>query len=80
MVAAQAHVAYLDHAATTPMRPEALAAMTPYFAEVFGNPSGSHAVARRAKNALEEAREVVADALGCSPGEVVFTKIGRAHV
>src|SRR5688572_18917799 len=66
-------VAYLDHAATTPMRPEAVAAMLPFLTEHFGNPSGSHAVARRAKRALEDAREEVASALGCRPGEVVFT-------
>ena len=65
--------AYLDNAATTPMRPEAVEAMLPYLTERFGNPSGSHAVSREAKKALEEARDVVAAALGASPGEVVFT-------
>jgi len=69
-------VAYLDHAATTPMRPEAVAAMLPFLTEHFGNPSGSHAVARRAKAALEDARDEVATALGCAPGEVVFTAGG----
>jgi cysteine desulfurase len=69
-------LAYLDHAATTPMRPEAVAAMQPFLAGTFGNPSGGHAVARRAKTALEEAREQVADGLGCSPAEVVFTAGG----
>ncbi|MGZ6885251.1 MAG: cysteine desulfurase family protein [Acidimicrobiia bacterium] len=64
---------YLDHAASTPMRPEAVAAMLPFLADHPGNPSGSHAAARAAKTALEEAREQVADALGCAPGEVVFT-------
>ena len=66
-------VAYLDHAATSPLRPEALAAMLPFLTEHFGNPSGSHAVSRLAKQALEDAREEVAAALGCQPGEVVFT-------
>src|SRR5262245_1029281 len=66
-------VAYLDHAATTPLRPEALAAMTPYLTDVFGNPSGMHSVAREAKTGLEIAREQVADGLGCAPSEVVFT-------
>ena len=47
---------YLDHAATTPMRREAVVAMTPYLEGEFGNPSGVHGVSRRAKNALEEAR------------------------
>lgn len=64
---------YADHAATTPMRPEALEAMEPFLAEEHGNPSGVHAVSRRAKNALEEARERVAAVLGCRPLEVVFT-------
>jgi len=68
--------AYLDFAATTPMRAEAIAAMTPYLSGAFGNPSGGHAVARAAKTALEEARETVARALGASPAEVVFTAGG----
>ncbi len=65
--------AYLDHAATTPMHPEAVEAMLPFLFHRFGNPSGSHAVAREAKKALEEARDVVAECLGARPGEVVFT-------
>jgi len=68
--------AYLDHAATTPMRPESLAAMVPYLTEHFGNPSGSHSVARRALMAIDEARDEVARCLGCEPGEVVFTSGG----
>jgi cysteine desulfurase len=55
------------------MWPEAVDAMLPFLGERFGNPSGSHAVAREAKKALEEAREVVAACLGARPGEVVFT-------
>lgn len=55
------------------MRPEAVEAMLPHLTERFGNPSGSHAVSREAKKALEEARDVVAAALGASPGEIVFT-------
>ena len=65
--------AYLDHAATTPLRPEAAEAMRPFLDGRFGNPSGSHAVARAAKAAIEEARDIVAACLGCRPGEVVFT-------
>ncbi len=65
--------AYLDHAATTPMHPEAVEAMLPFLTERFGNASGSHAVAREARKALEEARDVVAACLGARPGEVVFT-------
>ncbi len=64
---------YLDHAASTPLREEAFAAMLPYLAEHPGNPSGSHVAARAAKTALEEARETVAGILGCAPAEVVFT-------
>ncbi|MBV9412758.1 MAG: cysteine desulfurase [Acidimicrobiia bacterium] len=68
--------AYLDNAATTPMRPEAVEAMLPFLTERFGNPSGSHGVAREARKALDEAREVVAQCLGARPGEVVFTAGG----
>jgi len=69
-------LAYLDHAATTPLRAESLAAMLPYLTEHFGNPSGSHAVARRARVAVEDARDEVAACLGCDPGQVVFTSSG----
>jgi cysteine desulfurase len=69
-------IAYLDNAATTAMRPEAVAAMLPFLTERFGNPSGAHAMARDARLALDDAREVLADALGCRPGEVVFTSGG----
>ena len=64
---------YLDYAATTPMYPEAAAAMRPFQSETFGNPSGAHAAARAAKTALEEAREQVATALGAQPSEIVLT-------
>ncbi len=67
---------YLDHAATTPMRPEVWEAMAPYAGDVFGNPSGIHAESRRAKNALEDARERAAGVLGCKPLEIVFTSGG----
>jgi cysteine desulfurase len=72
-VSSPAPRAYLDYAATTPMRPEAVAAMLPYLSDTFGNPSGGHAAARAAKTALERAREEVAGLLGAQPGEVVFT-------
>ena len=55
-----ARTAYLDHAATTPVRPEVVDAIVPFLGGTFGNPSGVHAVARAAKTALEEAREDVA--------------------
>jgi cysteine desulfurase len=67
---------YLDNAASTPMRPEAIAAMMPFLAEHPGNPSGSHGAARVTKTALEEARETVAAACGAAPGDVVFTGSG----
>jgi cysteine desulfurase len=66
---------YLDHAATTPMRPEALEAMTTELAEV-GNPSSLHASGRRARRVVEESRESIAAVLGASPVEVVFTSGG----
>ncbi|HEX3621131.1 MAG TPA: cysteine desulfurase family protein [Acidimicrobiales bacterium] len=68
--------AYLDNAATTPMRPEADDAMLPYLMERFGNPSGAHAVSREARKALDDARDTVADCLGARPAEVVFTGSG----
>ncbi|MGF1616256.1 MAG: cysteine desulfurase family protein [Acidimicrobiia bacterium] len=67
---------YLDHAATTPMRPGVWEAMAPHAIDSFGNSSGIHGVSRRAKNALEEARERIAEILGCGPMEVVFTSGG----
>ncbi|HYE80388.1 MAG TPA: cysteine desulfurase family protein, partial [bacterium] len=68
--------AYLDHAATTPLRPQAFEAMLPFLTERFGNPSGSHQVSRSARQAVEEARDAAAQCLGCEPGEVVFTAGG----
>ena len=67
---------YVDHAATTPMRPEVAEAMRPFYSDTFGNPSGVHEISRRAKDALEEARERVAQILRCEPLEVVFTSGG----
>ena len=67
---------YLDHAATTPMRAEAVAAMLPFLSERFANPSGSHRFARDVRKAVDEARDDVAEVLGCRPGEVVFTSGG----
>ncbi|HOI62020.1 MAG TPA: cysteine desulfurase NifS [Methanoculleus sp.] len=67
---------YMDYAATTPVRPEVLEAMAPYFSERFGNPSSLYALAREAKEAVEEARGRVAAAIGADPGEVFFTAGG----
>lgn len=69
-------ITYLDHAATTPLRPEARAAMLPWLGERFGNPSGAHRVARAARQAVDEARDSVAEVVGCRPGDVVFTSGG----
>ncbi len=67
---------YLDHAASTPARPEVVEAMLPWLAEHPGNPSGSHAVARSARRAIDDARDLVAALVGAQPGEVVFTSGG----
>jgi len=68
---------YLDHAATTPVRPEVLEAMLPYLGrEAFGNPSSGHRFGRQARAGVERARHQVADALGADPREVVFTSGG----
>lgn len=64
---------YLDHAATTPIRPRVWEEISALADRGWGNPTGFHASARAAKNALEEARERVAAVLGCRPLEVVFT-------
>jgi len=66
----------MDYAATTPVRPEVLEAMAPYFSERFGNPSSLYALAREAKEAVEEARGRVAAAIGADPGEIFFTAGG----
>ncbi|TFE58480.1 cysteine desulfurase [Streptomyces sp. ICN441] len=68
-------MAYLDHAATTPMLPEAVEAMTAQLA-VTGNASSLHAAGRRARRTVEEARETLAEALGARPSEVVLTSGG----
>jgi len=69
-------ITYLDHAASTPMRAEAVEAMMPYLSELYANPSGSHRFARRARQAVDEARDTVASVVGCHPNEVVFTGCG----
>ncbi|MFF2051545.1 cysteine desulfurase family protein [Leifsonia sp. NPDC058194] len=70
---------YLDHAATTPMRPEAIAAYVDAMG-VVGNPSSIHSQGQQAKRMLEEARETVAATLGCDPIEVVFTSGGTESI
>ena len=71
---------YLDSAASTPVRAEVLEAMLPYFSEVYANPSGHHAGGFAAGAAIDEARGVVADALGALPEEVVFTSGGTESI
>ncbi len=67
---------YLDHAATSPVRPEALQAMWPWVSGEFGNPSSNHRVGEAAAAALQAARAQVAEVLGCRAGEVIFTSGG----
>ena len=67
---------YLDHCATTPVRPDALAAMLPYFSQHYGNSSSLHRLGRETGKALRIARGQIADVLGCSPGEVIITSSG----
>ncbi len=67
---------YLDHNATTPLDPRVRDAMLPWFSELHGNPSSAHRVGRRAKRAVEEAREKIAAMLGGRPSEIVFTSSG----
>jgi cysteine desulfurase len=67
---------YLDHAATTPVHPQVLEAMLPYFNERYGNPSSMHSVGREAREAVEQARADVGGILNCSPEEIVFTSCG----
>ena len=67
---------YLDHNASTPVHPEVVAAMLPYFGEVYGNPSSVHAFGREAREALDTARERLAGFLGVRPDEVVFLSGG----
>ena len=67
---------YLDHAASTPVAPEVLEAMLPYFSEIYGNPSGMHKQARLSNKALTQARKEAADILNCQPKEIVFTSGG----
>ena len=67
---------YADNAATTQMSQVALDAMLPYFQSVYGNPSSLHSLGQEAKEALDAARQTVADCLGCEPKEIIFTSGG----
>jgi cysteine desulfurase len=70
------HRIYLDHSATTPVDPRVVEAMAPYWSEDFGNSESSHAFGQAAANALERARQMAADVLGCRSSEIVFTGSG----
>ncbi len=67
---------YLDHAATTPVDPRVVEAMQPYFTDDWGNPSSVYALGRRARRALDDARDRVAQVLNCRANEIVFTGCG----
>jgi cysteine desulfurase len=68
---------YLDHAATTPVRPEVLEAMMPYLTDKsFGNPSSAHRFGRAARAGIEQARRQIAESLGAEPSQVIFTSGG----
>ena len=66
----------MDHAATTPVRPEVLEAMLPYFSESFGNPSSIYTLAQEGRKAVDDARETIARAMGARMSEIVFTSGG----
>ena len=72
----QPRMVYMDHAATTPVRPEVMEAMLPYFTHRFGNASSLYTLAQESRRAVDEARESVARVLGCRTSEVVFTSGG----
>src|SRR5204863_1307359 len=67
---------YLDHAATTKLDPEVLAAMLPYLGDQFGNASSIYHLGREARKAIDEARELTAAFFGARPKEIVFTSGG----
>ena len=71
---------YLDHAATTPLRPEVLEVMLPLLTQGYGNPSSPHSVGRRARSALDEAHEDVARSIGADAREMVFTSGGTEAI
>ena len=71
-----AAVAYLDHAASTPMHPEVVEAMREFFDSCYANPTGAHRMAREARRATDDARDILAEALGARPGEIVFCGSG----
>ena len=67
---------YLDHAATTPVHPEVLEAMLPFYTALFGNPSSTHSFGRATRTALNRFRDSMARSLGCQPAQLIFTSGG----
>lgn len=67
---------YLDYAATTPLDPRVMEVMSPYFNQIYGNPSSVHTFGQQAEAALEMSRETVAECLNCRPDEIIFTSCG----
>ena len=67
---------YMDHSATTPVHPEVMVAMQPYFTEFYGNPSSIHGVGRRAGVAIASARRTIAELIGAKVNEIIFTSGG----
>ena len=69
-------IIYFDHAATTPVAPEVVEAMLPYFSGSYGNPSSIHRLGRESARALDQSRQGIAHFLNCQPHEIVFTSCG----
>jgi len=69
-------IIYLDNAASTPIRPEAIDAMTSVLSDCYGNPSGAHKMAREARRLIDDARDTLSHGLGCDPKEIIFTAGG----
>ncbi|PIX16202.1 MAG: cysteine desulfurase NifS, partial [Elusimicrobia bacterium CG_4_8_14_3_um_filter_50_9] len=67
---------YLDHNATSPVHPEVLEAMLPFYKEAYGNASSIHSFGREARKAVEASRETIAAFIGASPDEIIFTSGG----
>ena len=63
---------YFDHAATTPVRPEVLESMLPYFSKLYGNPSSIYTLGQESRKAVDDSRETIARILNCKISEVVF--------
>jgi len=68
---------YLDHGATTAVLPEVVEAMTPYFMEYYGNPSGHYEYGETSKKAIEQVRRTIADSLGAQPEEILRREVRR---